>query len=264
MVETAAPRTPLPQGGALVTGGAKRIGAGIARALAADGFFVYVHYNSSSRDAQALVEDLEAAGHKAAAVGADLGDGAAAARLVSRCAEIGPAPQVLINSASIFEADDIASMTPESWSRHLAVNLTAPTVMIQALAAQIPEGERGLVVNFLDYKLLNLNPDFFSYTISKYALKGVTETLAMALAPKVRVCGLAPGLTLASPYQSQEAFEKLHHRNPLQQGPTVDDHVRAIRFMIATPSYSGQMLTVDGGQHFDSLPRDVSYLDPDA
>lgn len=247
--------------GAIVTGGAKRIGRAISLALAEDGYHVHVHFNASDREARVLVAEIEAAGGAASAVGADLSDAQAAQTLVARCVDQGPAPRVLINSASVFEADHAPSVTLESWQRHLDVNLTAPMLMIRDFAAQIPEDDRGVVVNFLDYKLFNLNPDFFSYTISKYALKGVTEMMAMALAPRVRVCGLAPGLTLPSPYQSREAFEKLHHRNPLQQGPTVDDHVRAIRFMIATPSYSGQMMAVDGGQHFDALARDVSYLD---
>ncbi len=248
---------------ALVTGGAKRIGGAISRALAADGYFVHVHYNSSAGAAEALVAELARAGHEAAAVPADLSDLSAAEGLIAACCAQGPVPTVLINSASVFEADEAASMTRESWRKHQDTNLTAPTLLIRDFAARLPEDARGVVVNFLDYKLFNLNPDFFSYTISKYALKGVTEMMAMALAPKVRVCGLAPGLTLPSPYQSEEDFEKLHHRNPLRQGPTVEDHVRAIRFMIATPSYSGQMMAVDGGQHFDALARDISYLKPD-
>lgn len=248
--------------GALVTGGAKRIGAAVARALSADGYFVYVHYNSSDADALKMVEELQAAGVGAAAVGADLSNPESAQTLIRRCLELGPPLRVLINSASIFNADHVPTVKLEDWQRHLNVNLTAPVLMIRDFAEQVPEGERGVVVNFLDYKLYNLNPDFFSYTISKYALKGVTEVMAMALAPRVRVCGLAPGLTLPSPYQTEEAFKKLHDQNPLRKGPTVEDHVRAIRFMIATPSYSGQMMAVDGGQHFDAIPRDVSYLEP--
>ncbi len=245
---------------ALVTGGAKRIGGGISRALAEDGFFVHIHYNSSSGEAEALAAELKAAGHDAAPVACDLSDLDAVEGLMARVRANGPAPSVLVNSASIFEADDASSVTRASWQRHLDVNLSAPMLMIRDFADGLPADETGVVVNFLDYKLANLNPDFLSYTISKYALKGVTEMLAMALAPRVRVCGLAPGLTLPSPYQSKEDFEKLHNRNPLQAGPTVADHVRAIRFMIATPSYSGQMMMVDGGQHFDALPRDVSYM----
>ncbi|MGF1455470.1 MAG: SDR family oxidoreductase [Alphaproteobacteria bacterium] len=246
---------------AIVTGGAKRIGEAVSRALAEDGYFVFVHYNTSDRDAKALVEELQTSGAGAAAVGADLSNPDSASGLIAACRAQGPAPRVLVNSASVFEADHAPTVTLESWQKHLMVNLTAPMLMMRDFAAQIPEEERGIVINFLDYKLFNLNPDFFSYTISKYALKGVTEMMAMALAPKVRVCGLAPGLTLASPYQSEETFRRLHNRNPLQKGPTVEDHIRAIRFMIATPSYSGQMMAVDGGQHFDALAKDVSYLD---
>ncbi len=249
------------QQAAIVTGGAKRIGQAVSRALAEDGYFVFVHYNTSDRDAKALAEELQSTGAGAAAVGADLSDPDSAAGLVDACLAQGPGPRVLVNSASVFEADHAPTVALDSWHKHLNVNLTAPMLMIRDFAAQIPEHERGVVINFLDYKLFNLNPDFFSYTISKYALKGVTEMMAMALAPKVRVCGLAPGLTLPSPYQSEEAFRRLHDRNPLQKGPTVEDHIRAIRFMIATPSYSGQMMAVDGGQHFDALARDVSYLE---
>lgn len=248
---------------ALVTGGAKRIGAAVATALAQDGYFVYVHYNASSTEADALVDRLRADGQNAAAVSADLSDTAAVETLIPRCLELGPAPSVLVNSASIFEADHADTVTLESWTKHMTVNLTAPMILCRDFAKALPEEETGVIVNFLDYKLINLNADFFSYTISKYGLKGITEVLARALAPRVRVCGLAPGLTLPSPYQSQEDFEKLHNKNPLHRGPTVDDHIRAIRFMIATPSYSGQMMAVDGGQHFDSLPRDVSYLSPE-
>jgi NAD(P)-dependent dehydrogenase (short-subunit alcohol dehydrogenase family) len=245
---------------ALVTGGAKRIGGAISRALAEDGYFVHVHYNSSSREADALVADLQTNGVGAAAISADLSDLGQVESLIGAACAQGPAPTVLINSASIFEADHIEDMKREGWQRHLDINLSAPTVLIRDFAARLAEGDRGVAINFLDYKLANLNADFFSYTISKYALKGVTEMLAMALAPKVRVCGLAPGLTLPSPYQSEEDFKALHDRNPLRKGPTVEDHIRAIRFMIATPSYSGQMMMVDGGQHFDALKRDVSYL----
>lgn len=248
---------------ALVTGGSKRIGGAITRALAEDGYFVFVHYNSSSASADEMVAELEGRGQKAAAVHADLSNLDDAEALIARCLETGPKPTVLINSASIFEADHADTMTRASWMKHQTVNTAAPALLIRDFAAQLSDEERGLVVNFLDYKLANLNPDFFSYTISKYALKGVTEMLAMALAPKVRVCGLAPGLTLSSPFQTEEEFEALHRKNPLRCGPTVEDHIRAIRFMIATPSYSGQMLMVDGGQHFDALPRDVSYIKPE-
>ncbi len=245
---------------ALVTGGAKRIGEAVVRALIEDGYFVYVHYNSSAGPAETLVAELNQGETRAAAIGADLADFAAAEGLIARCHETGPPCRVLINSASVFESDDLMSATQAHWHKHMAVNAAAPMALLKEFARAIPEGERGVAVNFLDYKLANLNPDFFTYTISKYALKGITEAAAMALAPKVRVCGLAPGLTLPSHYQSQEEFERLHRRNPLQQGPTPDDHVRAIRFMIATPSYSGQMMAVDGGLHFDAIKRDVSYL----
>lgn len=244
---------------ALVTGGAKRIGAAVAKALAQDGYAVFIHYHDSAREGERLAEELRGTGRQAHTLQADLSVPAQAERLLPACAEIGPAPSVLINSASVFEMDLIGDMTPQSWERHMSVNALAPTLLARDFAKALPEGETGVVINLLDQKLDNLNADFFSYTISKYALKGVTEVLAMALAPRVRVCGLAPGLTLPSARQTQEQFERAHKMNPLRRGAEVEDLLRAMRFILQTPSYSGQMLIVDGGQHFDKRGRDVIY-----
>lgn len=245
--------------GALVTGGAKRIGAGLARALAEDGYAVFIHYRSSAAEAKALADGIAAAGGRARAVRADLADAGQVEGLIAACAETGPPLTVLINSASLFTMDLIGDMTADGWNRHMAVNALAPTLLARDFAKALPEGEAGVIINLLDQKLINLNPDFFTYTISKFALKGVTETLAMAMAPRVRVCGLAPGLTLPSSAQTKEQFEKAHAMSPLGTGSTVADLVRAMRFILQTPSYTGQMLTVDGGEHLAKRKRDVSY-----
>lgn len=244
------------RGAVLVTGGAKRVGRAFIEALAADGHACAVHYNKSSRDADALVDEIRSAGGTAFALGADLSDPVAAEGLIPRAVQsLGPI-SLLVNSASIFEDDSSDTITAKTFNRHMGANLLAPALLSKAFAAQAPEGS--LIVNLLDYKLFNINADFFSYTLSKAGLKTMTEMLARDLAPKVRVCGIAPGLTLPSPYHSEEEFERLHHDNPLNAGPTTDDLVRTLRFFRDSAPVSGQIVCVDGGQHFDPrLTRDV-------
>lgn len=244
------------RGAVLVTGAAKRVGRAFIKALAEDGHPCAVHYNTSSEEADALVDQIISAGGAACAVGADLSDPAAAEALIGRAAQaLGPI-SLLVNSASIFEDDRPDTITADSFNRHMGANLLAPALLSKAFAAQASQGS--LIVNLLDYKLFNINADYFSYTLSKAGLKAMTEMLARDLAPKVRVCGIAPGLTLPSPYHSEEEFERLHHDNPLGAGPTTDDLVRALRFFRDSAPVSGQIVCVDGGQHFDPrLTRDV-------
>jgi NAD(P)-dependent dehydrogenase (short-subunit alcohol dehydrogenase family) len=246
----------MTRGAALVTGGAKRVGRAFIEALARDGHPCAVHYNRSASEAHAVVEQLKASGISAVALGADLGDAAAAEALIARAAEaLGPV-ELLVNSASIFEDDRPDTVTGDSFNRHMSANLLAPALLSKAFHAQAPHGS--LIVNLLDYKLFNVNADYFSYTLSKAGLKAMTEMLARELAPQVRVCAIAPGLTLPSPYHSEAEFDRLHRDNPLQHGPTTDDLVRALRFFRDSAAVSGQILCVDGGQHFDPrLTRDV-------
>jgi len=245
-----------PPQAALVTGAAKRVGRAFIEAMAQDGHPCVVHYNRSSGDAEALAEELRAGGVEAIALGADLSKPEEAESLIERaCAQIG-ALGVLVNSASIFEDDRPETVTAQSFRRHMDANLLAPALLSKAFAAQAQPG--ALIVNILDYKLFHINADFFSYTLSKAGLKAMTEMLARELAPKVRVNGIAPGLTLPSPFHSEEEFERLHHDNPLQHGPTPEDLVRALRFFRDSGPVSGQIIAVDGGQHFDRrLTRDV-------
>ena len=239
---------------AIVTGGAKRIGAGLVRALAADGWHVLIHYRNSRAEAEALAAEIG----NAAIVRADLAD-PAAADLVLAAAEALPPLRLLVNNASVFTHDDIADFTAGSWAAHLDVNLRAPAFLSRAFAAR---AERGLIVNLLDAKLAALNPDFFSYTISKMGLAGLTELCARAFAPRIRVCAIAPSVTMVSGPQSRANFEKVRGKNALGRGVDIAEIVGALRFIVATPTLTGHTILLDGGQRFLSLPRDVQFLEP--
>lgn len=246
------------EGAALVTGGAKRIGAAIVRALAATGRPVAIHYRHAAREAEALAMEIAASGGIAHAIAADLADPAAAAGLIARAeALVGPVA-VLVNNASHFVFDSAEKVTAESIAAHMAPNLTAPILLAREFAAQ-PNGRDGVIVNILDQKLANLNPDFFSYTLSKAALAAATEMLAMALAPAIRVCGVAPGLTLIGPKQSEAAFAASRAAMPLGRGSEPGDIARAVRFIVDTPSITGTTLVVDAGEHLMRRQRDVTF-----
>ena len=243
---------------ALITGGAKRIGAAFARALAADGWRVMLHCNRSRVLADALAAELAAtSAHPPVVVQGDLASPTIGADLFA--AAPGPVT-VLINNASGFEDDSLADFEVPLWDQHMAVNLRAPALLTQAFAAQLPAGAHGLIVNMLDAKLNALNPDFFSYTVSKIGLAGLTELSARALAPSIRVNAIAPAVTLVSGPQTRENFEASHVRNPLGLGVEVEHLVAALRYLINTPTVTGQTLTLDSGQRFLALPRDVAYM----
>lgn len=247
----------------LITGAAVRIGAGIAEALAADGWFVAMHYNRSADDAAATLDRIRSAGGDGMLVQADLADPVATEAMAATVAAEAPPLTALINNASLFEVDRPTDFTLDSWQQHHNVNLLSPILLARALAAKLPQGRKGCVINLLDNKLQALNPDHFSYTLSKFGLQGANQIMAMALAPHVRVCGVAPGITLIAHDQTPESFERAHRMNPLGQGCTVEDIVRAVRFILATPSLTAQIITIDGGQHLMRHPRDISYLASD-
>ena len=241
---------------AIVTGGARRIGAELVRALAADGWHVLIHYNRSSAEAEALAAELG----NAATVQAELGDPQAAERIMKGLTGLPPA-RLLVNNASRFVLDGATDFSTQSWDSHFDINLRAPALLSQAFAAGL--GARsGLIVNLLDAKLASLNPDFFTYTLSKIGLAGLTELTARAFAPRIRVCGIAPSVTMVSGPQSRENFAKVHALNALGRGVEVEEIVGALRFIVATPTLTGQTLTLDGGQRFLSLARDVQFLEP--
>ncbi|WP_417477529.1 SDR family oxidoreductase [Maricaulis sp.] len=239
---------------ALVTGGGKRLGAKIACALAEDGWHVIIHYNSSGTQARAIEAVIREAGGSASTVQFDLADSAGVKRFADGLGRL----DLLVNSASVFEQDRPENVEAAALEQALRVNLMAPVLLASAMAKPHETRASGCVINLLDQKLFNLNPDFFSYTLAKHALLSATTTMAMALAPRVRVNAIAPGLTLPSGTQSEAEFERAHQTNPMQGGSTPDDIVRAVRFIVATPSMTGETITIDGGEHLMRRIRDVS------
>jgi NAD(P)-dependent dehydrogenase (short-subunit alcohol dehydrogenase family) len=245
---------------ALVTGGAKRIGRDIALALAARGWDVVVHYGQSESEALALVQDIIASGRRAAAVQCDLADETAVKTLLSRAdALLGPI-SCIVNNASKFEQDGAADFSRTMLDAHMHPNLVAPLLLAQALHAATPEGGQAVVINLLDQKLFNPNPDFLSYTLSKSTLHAATTLLAQALAPKLRVVGVAPGITLVSGDQSSAGFDNAHTRTPLGRSSTPQDVAAAVCYLAEARAVTGTTLLVDGGQHLIPTERDVMFI----
>ncbi|MCA1299260.1 SDR family oxidoreductase [Stappia indica] len=245
---------------ALVTGAARRIGKAIALDLARQGFAVAVHAHRSGAEAEAVVADIRAEGGKAEVVAADLTDPQAPARLIGEIgAALGPL-RLLVNSASIFQNDDIASLSPDLYDAHFAIHARAPVFLASAFAAQVPVEGDALIVNIIDQRVWKLTPQFLSYTLSKSALWAATQTLAQGLAPRIRVNAIGPGPTLANIRQTQEDFERQAAAVPLGRGPDLDDFGRTISYLWATPSITGQMIALDGGQHLAWETPDVAGM----
>lgn len=244
---------------ALVTGAARRLGRSIALALARRGWDVVVHYRGSAAEALATVAEIEALGQRALALPCDLADEAAVRQLLPAAARLGPVSCV-VNNAALFDYDSAADFSQARLDAHMHANLAAPILLAQALHAATADGAQAVVINLLDQKLFNLNPDFLSYTLSKAALHSATTMLAQALAPKVRVVGVAPGITLASGAQSAPGFAAAHSVTPLGKSSTPDDIAGAVCFVADAAAITGTTLIVDGGQHLIPLPRDVMFL----
>lgn len=245
----------------LVTGSAKRLGREIALALAGAGWQVAVHYRGSAEDAMKTVADCTQMTIAAAAFDADLADEAAVRALLPRVLAHFGQVDAVVNSAAIFEHDSAASFSYAALERHLRCNTGAAILLAQALHAHVQSrGARGAVVNLLDQKLWNQNPDFLSYTLSKAALEAANTMLAQALAPQVRVVGVAPGLTLTSDYLTPEKFAALHQLSPLGRSSTPQDVAAAVKFALDNPSITGTTLLVDGGQHLMRFERDFSMM----
>lgn len=246
---------------ALVTGGAIRIGAAIVKALSADGWRVIVHYNSSSTAAEALAAQLNECGGRVETIHCDLSDLAATERLVADCvALVGPI-DCLINNASLFEPDWLTNFDAARWQRQLDVNLRAPALLTKTFAEALPDDREGCVINMLDNKVFSPNPDYFSYSIGKFGLKGLTEMAAMALGPRIRVCGIAPGLTTISGDQTEQEFDRQSRINLLDRSSAPDEIAKAVQFVLSSDIYNGQILVLDSGQSLMRLPRDVAFLD---
>ncbi|MCY1166137.1 SDR family oxidoreductase [Polaromonas sp.] len=247
----------------LVTGAAKRLGREIALALASSGWRVAVHYRGSEADATKTIADCARISGASAGFSCNLSDeGAVRALLPQVIAEFGQVDAV-VNNASTFEHDSAASFGFAALDKHLRSNTGAPILLAQALHEHVSaRNTSGVVVNLLDQKLWNQNPDFFSYTLSKAALEAANTMLAIALAPQVRVVGVAPGLTLTSHMLSPEKFEALHKLSPLGRSSTPADVAAAVRFALENQSITGTTLLVDGGQHLMKFERDFSLMQP--
>lgn len=245
---------------ALVTGGAKRIGRVLALALAQRGWDVAVHYGQSGKEAAEVVRAIEAMGRRAVALQCDLADEAAVRELLPRAAEALGAVTCLVNNASLFDYDDAGSFSYARLDAHMHANLAAPVLLARCLHDATPDGAQAVVVNLLDQKLYNLNPDFLSYTLSKAGLHTATTVLAQALAPKVRVVGVAPGISLVSGDQTEDGFAKAHCLTPLGKSSTPEDIAAAVCFVAEAPAITGTTLVVDGGQHLIPLQRDVMFI----
>lgn len=255
-----APSPPAPPL-ALVTGGLRRLGRAIADRLAEEGCDLILHYGRSPpAEAEAAVAEVEAKGVRAVSVSFDLASEDGAARGLERASTaLGRSPDVLVNCASVFEWDDAASVTGAALKRHFEINTVAPVLLTRAVAERAPADARGLVINLLDQKLFNPNPDHLSYTLSKYALKAFTELAARSLAPRFRVNAIAPGYTLPGPGEDDARHRAIHNLTPLERGPTAADVADAAAFLLRNRAVTGQTLIIDGGAHIRPAERDFTF-----
>ncbi len=257
-------------GKALITGAGLRLGRAMALRLAERGHDVAVHYATSGEAAEAVATEARALGVQAVTLQADLLDEAATEALMARAAQgLGGPLTVLVNNASIFEHDTLASATRAGWDRHFGTNLRAPFVLTQAFAAQVPKaamlaGEplaSGLVVNMLDQRVLKPTPEFMTYSLAKSALWALTRTAAQALAPDIRVNAIGPGPTIRAARQSAAHFARQRAATILGRGADADDVVAALDYLLSAKSVTGQLICTDGGQHLGWKTADI--LGPD-
>ncbi|KWU26360.1 SDR family oxidoreductase [Burkholderia cenocepacia] len=248
---------------ALVTGAGVQLGREIALGLARAGWDVCVHYGKSAEGAAQTVAEIEALGRRAVAISADLSNTSAAAQVVRFCRESLGTPNVLVNSASLFEHDTGSTFDPELFGRCMAINLAAPLTLSRAMYEAWKEDgvteDAGVVVNILDQKLYSLNPDHLSYTLSKAGLSTATQMLAQTFAPLLRVVAVAPGLTMRHPAQPQWEFDEVHRATPLRRGSTPADIAQAVVFLASIRAVTGTTLVVDGGQHLVRSERDTMF-----
>jgi NAD(P)-dependent dehydrogenase (short-subunit alcohol dehydrogenase family) len=237
------------KGTALVTGAGKRIGRAVALALATEGYDVAVHYGASRDAAKDVAAAIATAGRRAVTLQADLARESEVVALLPAAAEaLGPVT-CLVNNASVFERDEALDATRASWDAHLETNLRAPFVLMQEFARALPDGVAGAIVNILDERVWNLTPHFVSYTLSKAGLWTLTQMMALALAPRIRVNAVGPGPTLPSPRQSAEQFARQSASVPLRRGAAPEEIGAAVRFIVNAGAMTGQMIALDGGQH---------------
>jgi len=242
---------------ALVTGGARRIGRAIVEALAREGYAVVIHCNASIGEAEALAASLRAGGGRAAVVAGDLSDPAAVAGVMPQAAApFGPVT-LLVNSAATFARDTLLSIDVPTWNRQFSVNVRAPSVLAAAMAAALPDGESGAIVNILDQRVWKLTPEFYSYTLTKAALWAATRTMAQTLAPRIRVNAVGPGPTLANEHDGSAGFDHETAGLPLARSVGPEEIAAAVLYLAKAESVTGQMIAVDGGQHIGWRTPDI-------
>ena len=239
---------------ALVTGAANRIGRAIAEQLADHGWRVAIHYHSSIEAADKAVEAIRVSGGEARAFAADLMRDEDTETLFRTVGDVFGSVNALINNASTFEKDDLETATRDTWDLHMQVNLRAPFILTQAFANALPAGWEGAVVNIIDQRVWNLPPDFTTYTLSKAGLWALTQTLALALSPRIRVNAVAPGPALPSARQTERDFQRQYEATPLKRPANPRQIADAVRYLLDAPAVTGQMIAVDSGQHLCWAP----------
>ncbi|MBF9234338.1 SDR family oxidoreductase [Microvirga alba] len=242
---------------ALITGGAQRIGRSIVERVAREGYAVAIHCNRSVSEAEALATRIRSEGGAAGVVQADLADASAVSGLMERAAGVVGPLTLLVNNASEFEPDEIQTLSEARWDRHFAINLRAPAFLARDFARQLPAGQDGCIINIADQRVWKPTPQFFSYTLTKAALFTATQTMAQALAPRIRVNAIGPGPTLANERQGSEDFARQSAAILLGHGGTPDEIADAVIFLARSRSITGQMIAVDGGQHLAWQTPDV-------
>lgn len=240
---------------ALVTGGAVRLGRAMCLALAGAGFRIAIHCHRSREAAEDLARQIQDGGGVASVVQADLGAEAETTRLLARAADDHGPIGVLVNNASTFERDEWDDASRSSWDQHMEPNLRAPFVLTQGLARALPRAAEGVIINMLDQRVWSLTPHFVSYTVSKAGLWALTQQMALALAPRIRVNAIGPGPALPSPRQTEEQFQRQCESVPLRRGTSPEEVARAMLAILALPAMTGQMIALDGGQHLQWSPQ---------
>lgn len=244
----------------LVTGSARRIGRRLALDLAADGWDVAVHCNASLAEAEEVAAAIRALGRRVTIVRGDLSHDDVPDRLIAEASAALGGLTCLINNASLFEPDEVGSITRRSWAEHIDTNLRAPVFLSQAFARQLPAGEEGNIISIIDQRVWKLNPKFFSYTTSKSGLWTATRTLAQALAPRIRVNAIGPGPALPSARMDQAEFDKQAALTLLGRGTSPEEISAAAKFILSQPALTGQMIALDGGQHLVWQTPDVTEV----
>ena len=247
-------------GVAIVTGGSKRIGKSIVKKLSFLGWKVIIHYNSNKNDALSLQKEIQKKGGAASIIKANLNSSKATEELISKSEKKFGKLTLLVNNASIFENDSVHSLTIDTWDIHNNVNTKAPLLLSQSFAKLLPKKEPGVIINIIDQRVFSPRPDFISYSSSKNSLFWLTKVLAQALSPKIRVCAIGPGPTLKGARQTDNDFKNQSQSVPLGNGSSPEDISQAIEFILNASSFTGQMITLDGGEHLDWIkPEDRNF-----